>query len=122
MLGLRRVEIIVGRLFAGEVGVPRRPAARAIVEHPLDRARQHARGRAAGAIAAVAGIALVIGRSVLDRPAAVAALRDLDHADPDRRQIGRAHAELQSLMRISYAVFCLKTKNTSLSTSMRTMM
>src|SRR3546814_8454270 len=29
-----------------------------------------------------------------------------------RIQIGRAHAELQSLMRISYAVFCLK-KNTS---------
>src|SRR3546814_10282426 len=28
-----------------------------------------------------------------------------------RHQIGRAHAELQSLMRISYAVFCLK-KNT----------
>src|SRR3546814_1021758 len=30
-------------------------------------------------------------------------------------QIGRAHAELQSLMRISYAVFCLKkkTKNTT---------
>src|SRR3546814_3406118 len=27
-----------------------------------------------------------------------------------RRQIGRAHAELQSLMRISYAVFCLKKK------------
>src|SRR3546814_9925493 len=27
-------------------------------------------------------------------------------------QIGRAHAELQSLMRISYAVFCL-TKNTT---------
>src|SRR3546814_5973882 len=26
-------------------------------------------------------------------------------------QIGRAHAELQSLMRISYAVFCLKNKN-----------
>src|SRR3546814_4501572 len=25
-----------------------------------------------------------------------------------RVQIGRAHAELQSLMRISYAVFCLK--------------
>src|SRR3546814_4405994 len=25
-------------------------------------------------------------------------------------QIGRAHVELQSLMRISYAVFCLKTK------------
>src|SRR3546814_3886420 len=28
-----------------------------------------------------------------------------------RRQIGRAHSELQSLMRISYAVFCLKKKN-----------
>src|SRR3546814_3009155 len=27
-----------------------------------------------------------------------------------RLEIGRAHAELQSLMRISYAVFCLKTK------------
>src|SRR3546814_10379734 len=26
-------------------------------------------------------------------------------------KIGRAHAELQSLMRISYAVFCLKKKN-----------
>src|SRR3546814_19645175 len=28
----------------------------------------------------------------------------------DRRQIGRAPSELQSLMRISYAVFCLKKK------------
>src|SRR3546814_1021965 len=27
-----------------------------------------------------------------------------------RDQIGRAHSELQSLMRISYAVFCLKKK------------
>src|SRR3546814_4450230 len=27
-----------------------------------------------------------------------------------RCQIGRAHSELQSLMRISYAVFCLKKK------------
>src|SRR3546814_4412223 len=26
------------------------------------------------------------------------------------QEIGRAHAELQSLMRISYAVFCLKKK------------
>src|SRR3546814_10431838 len=31
----------------------------------------------------------------------------------DDGQIGRAHSELQSLMRISYAVFCLKKKNTS---------
>src|SRR3546814_5825252 len=28
-------------------------------------------------------------------------------------EIGRAHAELQSLMRISYAVFCLKKKKTN---------
>src|SRR3546814_8870789 len=28
-------------------------------------------------------------------------------------EIGRAHVELQSLMRISYAVFCLKNKNTN---------
>src|SRR3546814_3124033 len=32
--------------------------------------------------------------------------------EPDgSTEIGRAHAELQSLMRISYAVFCLKKKN-----------
>src|SRR3546814_1475961 len=31
-------------------------------------------------------------------------------------QIGRAHVELQSLMRISYAVFCLKQKNKSKKT------
>src|SRR3546814_3593500 len=30
-----------------------------------------------------------------------------------RGQIGRAHVELQSLMRISYAVFCLKKKTNS---------
>src|SRR3546814_5812472 len=30
----------------------------------------------------------------------------------DLVQIGRAHVELQSLMRISYAVFCLKKKKT----------
>src|SRR3546814_10066536 len=30
-------------------------------------------------------------------------------------EIGRAHVELQSLMRISYAVFCLKKKKTQLS-------
>src|SRR3546814_10052585 len=35
----------------------------------------------------------------------------LAEAAPASAKIGRAHAELQSLMRISYAVFCLKTKN-----------
>src|SRR3546814_5544855 len=35
------------------------------------------------------------------------------HRAPKRGspEIGRAHVELQSLMRISYAVFCLKKKN-----------
>src|SRR3546814_10338060 len=31
----------------------------------------------------------------------------------NRIKIGRAHVELQSLMRISYAVFCLKKKKTT---------
>src|SRR3546814_8942743 len=37
---------------------------------------------------------------------------DADRPDIEIRmaEIGRAHAELQSLMRISYAVFCLKNK------------
>src|SRR3546814_3949205 len=30
-----------------------------------------------------------------------------------REEIGRAHVELQSLMRMSYAVFCLKKKQTN---------
>src|SRR3546814_10642115 len=34
-------------------------------------------------------------------------------ADFSSRKIGRAHVELQSLMRISYAVFCLKKKNST---------
>src|SRR3546814_4777770 len=33
-----------------------------------------------------------------------------DFLDANREKIGRAHVELQSLMRISYAVFCLKKK------------
>src|SRR3546814_9785345 len=32
------------------------------------------------------------------------------------KQIGRAHVELQSLMRISYAVFCLKKKKKTTQT------
>src|SRR3546814_6836215 len=34
----------------------------------------------------------------------------LVHAGEEAIQIGRAHYELQSLMRTSYAVFCLKNK------------
>src|SRR3546814_7883673 len=37
-------------------------------------------------------------------------VRDIYAIGDDRLQIGRAHVELQSLMRISYAVFCLKKK------------
>src|SRR3546814_2526395 len=36
-------------------------------------------------------------------------LHDVD-AEASDAKIGRAHVELQSLMRISYAVFCLKKK------------
>src|SRR3546814_1263370 len=39
---------------------------------------------------------------------------DADAADADRSE--EHTSELQSLMRISYAVFCLKKKNTELST------
>src|SRR3546814_8109678 len=34
------------------------------------------------------------------------------NGDDFNAEIGRAHSELQSLMRISYAVFCLKKKKT----------
>src|SRR3546814_4168067 len=36
---------------------------------------------------------------------------------PTMQEIGRAHSELQSLMRISYAVFCLKKKKTMIEES-----
>src|SRR3546814_9545187 len=39
-----------------------------------------------------------------------------DHRDRYRCEIGRATSELQSLMRISYAVFCLKKKKNRLPT------
>src|SRR3546814_2173442 len=46
-------------------------------------------------------------------PPAQAARDGLHHRTPPPApvQIGRATSELQSLMRISYAVFCLKKKN-----------
>src|SRR3546814_4749482 len=48
------------------------------------------------------------------RGLAVLAL-ETDVVDVEAEEIGRAHAELQSLMRISYAVFCLKKKNNNKS-------
>src|SRR3546814_9097652 len=71
-----------------------------------------------------AAIAADIGQHVIVL-GVVASARDiraefgnfLDHDDDiitalakEGRKIGRAHSELQSLMRISYAVFCLKKK------------
>src|SRR3546814_8390422 len=46
------------------------------------------------------GVATIVGS-----PASSA-----EHGSKKMLEIGRAHAELQSLMRISYAVFCLKKK------------
>src|SRR3546814_10601708 len=43
------------------------------------------------------------------RQLAAASVRSFEDALLEA-EIGRAHAELQSLMRISYAVFCLKNK------------
>src|SRR3546814_7570287 len=47
-----------------------------------------------------------------EEPLPALELGDSDAAEVGDWEIGRAHAELQSLMRISYAVFCLKKKNT----------
>src|SRR3546814_1822556 len=62
-------------------------------------------------------LALAQQRGDADRRAALddLALLGVGVADGagDLRQIGRATSELQSLMRISYAVFCLKKKNTT---------
>src|SRR3546814_5768317 len=62
------------------------------------------------------GIAQV-GEDLADPAGQLAALGFLEAAGGDGRgtdaqagEIGRAHAELQSLMRISYAVFCSKKK------------
>src|SRR3546814_5293842 len=50
----------------------------------------------------------IVGRAT---PSALALIERIAALMPTHTQIGRAHPELQSLMRISYAVFCLK-KNT----------
>src|SRR3546814_7307682 len=54
-----------------------------------------------------AGIAVLLTSVHLQRPSALKAFRE-DGALRSPWEIGRAHVELQSLMRISYAVFCLK--------------
>src|SRR3546814_8925372 len=47
------------------------------------------------------------------RPFRLPALAGQEGVHGTDHQIGRAHVELQSLMRISYAVFCLKKKKTN---------
>src|SRR3546814_2718544 len=54
---------------------------------------------------AAAGVALVLALFIPSRPSASERHPSLPE------QIGRAHVELQSLMRISYAVFCLNKKH-----------
>src|SRR3546814_5694284 len=54
------------------------------------------------------------GRRVLLR---AARLPRAGQRQGDALQIGRAHVELQSLLRISYAVFCLKKKTNKNRTS-----
>src|SRR3546814_3826975 len=78
-----------------------------------------------GIVEALGGIALGQQRFVVERAQQLAAIRervvDVDHqgARPGRLHEGKRllrseehTSELQSLMRISYAVFCLKKKNT----------
>src|SRR3546814_3606709 len=51
------------------------------------------------------------GQPGMDTQQSTKAVADQRFASPVD-EIGRAHVELQSLMRISYAVFCLKKKTT----------
>src|SRR3546814_8331324 len=100
---------------------------------------QEAGCRAADPIGIVAGMAFVVFGASLDRPGAVAAFCHFDNGYANGREgqgllfgrsgcgiIATGHqniivgqrseehtSELQSLMRISYAVFCLKKKNTT---------
>src|SRR3546814_5352918 len=54
-------------------------------------------------------------RACLDAPALRSQVARQRHAFPEGRLRSEEHtSELQSLMRISYAVFCLKKKTTSL--------
>ena len=86
LLVLGRVEVVVRAFFAGQVGAPRRMAARAVVEH-ADHGRAYCRsGWAAHAVQRVAGVALVVDRVALDLPLAAGGQLDLDHRDADCRQ------------------------------------
>src|SRR3546814_7880327 len=61
------------------------------------------------------------GRPDADQPTDLDEDDDLGDRDQEQRQRSEEHtSELQSLMRISYAVFCLKKKNKSQPQKQRT--
>src|SRR3546814_15163179 len=79
------------------------------------RARSTRRRRAGGAAGDAARYRVGDDRLPLPRPVArrLAGRRERDaRRGAAAAEIGRATSELQSLMRISYAVFCLKKKKT----------
>src|SRR3546814_5764600 len=89
--------------------------------------RQHDRGTCRGVLRPIIAIALIDDRLRADPHDRISDIdlvpihRQAETREPMRAvdapgcpgKIGRAHSELQSLMRISYAVFCLKKKNTT---------
>src|SRR3546814_1326949 len=63
------------------------------------------------------GTALASGTTITYQPSAGYTGADsFTYTASNTAEIGRAHAELQSLMRISYAVFCLKKKKPTIKT------
>src|SRR3546814_4143038 len=72
----------------------------------IEQAHAQLRACAGREVRFLTAVALVHGEQVLDA-LDVTTVRFRQLCD---EEIGRAHAELQSLMRISYAVFCLKKK------------
>src|SRR3546814_3589180 len=104
------------RLIAGKGLVDRADAPPVHAADSLDvfRDRDHVVG---SAIPAVTGEHRVLAlEREIDRDARIGRIGLPTARSPGERaleEIGRAHSELQSLMRISYAVFCLKKKKHS---------
>src|SRR3546814_7580068 len=103
------------RVVAGDEGIDRFELVdEAVGEQEIERAVDGRRrggtcALAAGVVAGADQFKQVVG---LDRLAGVG--DQPEHARADRRQRSEEHtSELQSLMRISYAVFCLKKKTTN---------
>src|SRR3546814_4471167 len=80
-------------------------------QHP-ERQRRHQVQRG-GALAAEAQLLLLQLVEILGQVVHAVRGGNVDHAAGRRRRSEEHTSELQSLMRISYAVFCLKKKNTT---------